>query len=135
MRWQVEALLEADTDGAARLDDGAARMSPRLLENGDVARDRWIGRELGPYRITRALASGGMGEIFLGERSDGQFEQRVAVADHLVREGSQVERSGRRGAESATANARTRYGAAELQAPRLPLSKSSLKRDESATHV
>ena len=35
--------------------------------------------EIGPYRLVRELARGGMGVVYLAERADGQFEQRVAL--------------------------------------------------------
>src|SRR5262249_27986743 len=34
---------------------------------------------VGPYRIVREIGRGGMGAVYLGEREDGQFEQRVAI--------------------------------------------------------
>ena len=34
---------------------------------------------VGPFRLVREIGRGGMGAVFLGERDDGQFEQRVAV--------------------------------------------------------
>ena len=43
------------------------------------------GRRLGPYRLLELIGSGGMGEVYLAERADGQYEQRVAVK--LMREG------------------------------------------------
>lgn len=40
---------------------------------------------IGPYRILRPLGEGGMGEVYLAERADHQFRQRVAIK--LVRRG------------------------------------------------
>lgn len=34
---------------------------------------------LGPFRLLQRIGSGGMGEVFLAERVDGGFEQRVAI--------------------------------------------------------
>src|SRR5215831_1562492 len=44
-----------------------------------------VGSMVGAYRIIRSLGQGGMGEVFLAERADRQFEQRVAIK--LVRRG------------------------------------------------
>ena len=43
------------------------------------------GERIGPYRILRSLGRGGMGEVFLAERADEQFQQQVAIK--LVRRG------------------------------------------------
>ncbi len=37
------------------------------------------GRLLGPWRALRPIGRGGMGVVYLGERADGAFEQRVAI--------------------------------------------------------
>lgn len=71
-------------------------MSPldRLLEPGrlfqgalvqSLLRERWPTRELhpgqavGPFRVVRELARGGMGIVYLARRADGEYEQNVAV--------------------------------------------------------
>jgi serine/threonine protein kinase len=43
------------------------------------------GQMIGAYRLVRSLGRGGMGEVFLAERADDQFRQKVAIK--LVRRG------------------------------------------------
>ena len=37
------------------------------------------GRQIGAWRLIRRIGRGGMGEVWLGQRADGRFEQQVAV--------------------------------------------------------
>ena len=45
----------------------------------EKAKDPWTGRDIGAYRIVDRISTGGMGAVFLAERVDQQFEQRVAI--------------------------------------------------------
>jgi serine/threonine-protein kinase len=54
----IERLLGADDEGAP----------------GDL-----VGRRLGPWQLTSMLGRGGSAEVYVGERADGHFRQRVAV--------------------------------------------------------
>jgi serine/threonine-protein kinase len=38
-----------------------------------------VGRSIGAYRIVEKIAAGGMGAVFLAERADGQYSQKVAL--------------------------------------------------------
>ena len=48
--------------------------SPRVEEPPALA-----GQAIGPYRLLSPIAKGGMGSLWLAERSDGRFERQVAV--------------------------------------------------------
>src|SRR5262245_38806725 len=51
----------------------------------DTATGSLEGQRLGPYRIQRKLGSGGMGDVYLANRADDEYQQQVAIK--LVRAG------------------------------------------------
>ena len=71
-------LLAADARAGGLLDGEAAAAASALVDS-DEAEAEPPPRSAGPYRLLRLLGEGGMGAVYLGERADGQFEQRVAV--------------------------------------------------------
>src|SRR5215207_3922330 len=54
-------------------------ISNSIDENIDGNGESLIGSTIGVYRLTRELGRGGMGAVFLGERADGEFQQKVAI--------------------------------------------------------
>ncbi|MBA8883406.1 serine/threonine-protein kinase [Dokdonella fugitiva] len=74
LRAEALALVAAEDggeDGITRqLREAAARVGTTTPTSG---------RQLGPYRLIGEIGSGGMGTVFLAERVDQHFDQRVAI--------------------------------------------------------
>ncbi len=57
----------------------AAEVSEGFLEHRQVSHRDMSDQSIGPWRVKHRLGVGGMGEVWLAERADGRFEQKVAV--------------------------------------------------------
>lgn len=71
LRQEVERMLAADVESVGRIADEALTTT--------LGAEAWEGRTVGHYRIVREHARGGMGRVFLAERSDGSFDHKVAL--------------------------------------------------------
>ncbi len=78
---EVASLLEADDGSHSLLDGSALDAFPEVM--------LMEGQRVGAYRILHEIGAGGMGTVFLAERADGQFEQRVALK--LIKRGMDTE--------------------------------------------
>lgn len=86
---ELRALLAADAADHSFLDGAAVDAltgGDLAALTGDASRE---GDTIGPYRILRTVGSGGMGRVFLAERSDGAFQQQVALK--LIKRGMDSE--------------------------------------------
>lgn len=75
VRAEVESLLNFDRDRDHDLTSSIASVATEALRTVDSAGDSVCG----PYRLIRLLGSGGMGSVYLAERSDGELQQKVAI--------------------------------------------------------
>jgi eukaryotic-like serine/threonine-protein kinase len=79
---RLDAAARAHELEALQAESPALQRRVRELLADDIAEPETIslqGREIGPWRITRLIGRGGMGEVWRAERSDGRFEGAVAV--------------------------------------------------------
>jgi eukaryotic-like serine/threonine-protein kinase len=92
-RARVERLLDSDSDAGEFLERPAGLIAADLLEEAEAEPpaepEPPLPERLGAYRVLGRLGRGGMGEVLLGERADGLFEQRVAIK--LLRKGMDSE--------------------------------------------
>ncbi len=75
VREHVAQLLKADA--ASHVD--VERIVTEAAEEAANAKDRYIGQDVGRYRISELIDEGGMGRVYLAERTDEQYEQQVAI--------------------------------------------------------
>src|SRR5215212_2466926 len=78
LRAEVLELVRAYHHSDSFLESPAARLAGPLLDAA-AAMAGPVPDRVGPFRVVREIGRGGMGRVFLGERADGQFEQRVAL--------------------------------------------------------
>ncbi len=83
-----DAKLRDEVLGMLAAHDGGGRLGieDRLFaELPSVETDSMIGRTIGAYSLLRLLGRGGMGDVYLAERCDDQYERQVALK--LIRPG------------------------------------------------
>ena len=72
----LELVRAYRSEGA--LDSPAARVAAGVVQAASALGGP-VPERIGPFRVGHEIGRGGMGRVFLGERADGQFEQRVAI--------------------------------------------------------
>lgn len=86
LRSEVESLLGVQAEAPDFLEDpilgGVSRIVDRAVEPDP---EQAVGQKIGPYRLTRLIAAGGMGTVYLAERADDQYHKQVAIK--LIRPG------------------------------------------------
>jgi len=83
LRQKIEALLEADEQNLASNERRPLRKYVKAPES------EMAGTTVDGWRILERIGSGGMGKVYLAERADGEFEQRVALK--IVKKGMDSE--------------------------------------------
>ncbi|MEM7277697.1 MAG: hypothetical protein AAF385_06180, partial [Pseudomonadota bacterium] len=72
---ELSDLLLADSDDR-ELEAPIAGTADSLVKQ---TQDPWLGRSIGPWQLSRRIGEGGMGAVFLSQRSDAEFEQVAAL--------------------------------------------------------
>jgi len=78
VREEVESLLSFENEAEDVMKFSAVEFAKDFLDDSENP-SRLIGQQIGNYRILREIGYGGMGVVYLAERADGKFDQKVAL--------------------------------------------------------
>jgi eukaryotic-like serine/threonine-protein kinase len=73
LRKEVESLLASFENSENFIENPATDFKDIFVD------DKRIGQKIGNYKIIREIGHGGMGAVYFATRTDGEFEQQVAV--------------------------------------------------------
>ncbi len=76
-RTQLRNLLAADATTNEQLDAPLPTAAAQMV--AEAVDDPLIDEKLGAYRVKEEIGRGGMGVVYLGERTDGEFKQEVVI--------------------------------------------------------
>jgi eukaryotic-like serine/threonine-protein kinase len=76
LKAEIESLLAFESEAGCFLENSVSPLAAVILPADE---DNFSGKKFGVYKIIREIGRGGMGAVFLAERSDGEFEQKVAL--------------------------------------------------------
>ena len=77
VRAEVESLLAFETAAEDLMHLSAVEFSKDFFDEDETG--VLVGQTIGVYKIVRELGQGGMGAVYLAERTDGKFKQKVAL--------------------------------------------------------
>ncbi|MEZ5424674.1 MAG: serine/threonine-protein kinase [Pyrinomonadaceae bacterium] len=76
---EIRSLLAQEEESENFMSLSARNFSEDFFPEREKLSGGGIGQKIGIYQIIRELGTGGMGAVYLAERTDGRFEQKVAV--------------------------------------------------------
>ncbi len=79
LRRSVQQLLDSDAVASDFLESPAFRSATTSHDDEPVPGRTCAGDVIGPYRIEREIARGGMGSVYLAHRADDTYQRQVAI--------------------------------------------------------
>ncbi|MBL8182828.1 MAG: serine/threonine protein kinase [Blastocatellia bacterium] len=80
-----DAELKTEVDSLLSESIAAEALESNAFEHVEPTEDKLLNTQIGKYRLIKLIGTGGMGRVYLAERADGAFEQKVALK--LIRRG------------------------------------------------
>ena len=77
LRREIEALLKSHEQADDFIASPPSQLAAELLTNEESA--SLIGSTIGNYKVLKRIGTGGMGDVYLAERADAEYEKQVAI--------------------------------------------------------
>jgi len=87
LRRELESLIACDEHAENFIESPAFEATPELLSHDRPG--AMVGELIGHYQIESLIGTGGMGEVYLAQRADQQYEKQVAIK--LIKRGMDTE--------------------------------------------
>lgn len=79
VRRELETYLELETETENFMSATADNLTGEFFSPSEDSGDIMVGQKIGIYKIEKEIGGGGMGTVYLATRTDGKFEQKVAL--------------------------------------------------------
>jgi eukaryotic-like serine/threonine-protein kinase len=77
LREEVESLLTSHEEAPSFIESSALEIVSKVLP--DQPDKQMVGQRIGPYKVIREIAHGGMGAVYLAFRADDEYQKQVAI--------------------------------------------------------
>ena len=77
LREEVESLLTSHEQAPSFIESSALEIVSKVLP--DQRDEQMVGQRIGPYKVIREIAHGGMGAVYLAFRADDEYQKQVAI--------------------------------------------------------
>jgi eukaryotic-like serine/threonine-protein kinase len=77
LREEVESLLTSHEQAPSFIESSALEIVSKVLP--DQPDKQMVGQRIGPYKVIREIAHGGMGAVYLAFRADDEYQKQVAI--------------------------------------------------------
>ena len=77
LREEVESLLTSHEQAPSFIESSALEIVSKMLP--DQRDEQMVGQRIGPYKVIREIAHGGMGAVYLAFRADDEYQKQVAI--------------------------------------------------------